>query len=126
MGTPLPPAERAGRDRAIEGLQARLKPAALQLAWERGGAISFDRAFVAAVGAIDEHFGEPSGPKADATKPVLSDREQLVLRLVCAGRTNREIGEELFIRRRRLGPLSRPGNVPGPGRSDRAPASVVG
>ena len=97
LGTPLPPAERPGRDRAIQALQGRLKPAALQLAWERGGAISFDRAFVAAVGAIDEHFGQAPPSTSDPAKAVLSDREQLVLRLVCAGRTNREIGEELFI-----------------------------
>lgn len=42
----------------------------------------------------DRTGGAPDGPPV---RPLLSDREQSVLRLVAQGRTDREIGEELYI-----------------------------
>jgi DNA-binding CsgD family transcriptional regulator/tetratricopeptide (TPR) repeat protein len=49
---------------------------------------------------LDTPASAPAGPPADAVPYGLTDREVLVLRLLAAGRSNGEIGAELFISRK--------------------------
>ncbi|MGZ4202839.1 MAG: tetratricopeptide repeat protein [Thermoleophilaceae bacterium] len=98
IGTPVPPVEAPAHARALKRLRGRLKPEVFDAAWERGRAVRSDQIFAEAVQAIDERYGGAAGPSPGAGElPSLTDRELAVLRLVCAGRTNREIGAELFI-----------------------------
>jgi predicted ATPase/DNA-binding CsgD family transcriptional regulator len=98
LGTPLPPVEAPTHARALKRIKTRLKPELFDVAWERGRAMRAEHLFAEAVRAIDERYERAGGAaQVGGELPSFTDRELAVLRLVCAGRTNREIGAELYI-----------------------------
>jgi DNA-binding NarL/FixJ family response regulator len=97
LGTPVPPAEMPALTAATAAAASRLSPETADTARVLGEAMHLDAAVALAVERIDERFERTAAGPGTTEMPVLSDRELDVLRLVCAGRTNREIGGELFI-----------------------------
>jgi len=85
--------------------------AAWQATWADGAAMERDRAvdLAATEAEILAEFPDPAGARSsrrptrapkDATRSALSARERDVLRLIVAGRQDREIADELFVSRR--------------------------
>jgi non-specific serine/threonine protein kinase len=96
IGAPLPPVDRPGHEAIVAAARAALGAAAFAAAWAAGRALTIDQA----VGeALDEVSAVgPAGARATPTAVGgLSPREVEVLRLVAAGRSNREIAEELAV-----------------------------
>lgn len=75
--------------RARRAAEAALDPQAFAAAWTAGAALTLDE-------ALDEAQEMLETPHLSMTSP-LTSRERDVLRLIVAGRTDREIGEALFI-----------------------------
>ncbi|MGH2558670.1 MAG: tetratricopeptide repeat protein [Thermomicrobiales bacterium] len=84
--------------RIVAGLRAALGPDCLASAWDAGRALSPDAAIAAVFAVMSEADLAESG--AIATPYNLTPREIDVLRLLAAGRSDREIGRELFISHR--------------------------
>jgi DNA-binding NarL/FixJ family response regulator len=93
----VPAVERPDLEAARRGLRRRLGSAPLAAALDRGAGHSVKEAIAIARNALDRHYvaGEPV-PRAPL-EGLLTEREQAVLALLSEGRTNREIGAELFI-----------------------------
>jgi predicted ATPase/DNA-binding CsgD family transcriptional regulator len=98
LGFPLSPADRVYASPVLEGLRAALGDDGFAAAWAAGRALSRDEAlaeaYVVRVGPAEQPSREPD---PEPSSHGLSQREMEVLRLLAAGRTNREIGEALFI-----------------------------
>ena len=98
IGAPLPPVDRPDHDDDDSATRAALGEAAFAAAWAAGRALTVEQ-------AVAEALGDPSlPPAAERAAPVppaapggLSRREVEVLRLVAAGRSNREIAAELSV-----------------------------
>jgi DNA-binding CsgD family transcriptional regulator len=90
-------------DVGIAEARAALGESVFAAAWEEGTALPLDDA-LAEVAAIDAAiFAEPppaASESSNSARHGFSPRELEVLRLVAAGRSDREIGEMLFISRR--------------------------
>ncbi len=95
-GLPLGPAYRPAKERAIAACRAMLDEAAFATAWAAGQVLGLDEAAAKAVALTPPETDEEALPAA----PKLSPRETEVLRLIVEGRTDREIGEALFISHR--------------------------
>jgi DNA-binding NarL/FixJ family response regulator len=83
-----------GNGETLEAARSVLDPATAAAAWEDGSALSLERALEVAEGVIESP--EPAKPDA-AVLDELTEREIEVLRLLAAGRADREIAETLFI-----------------------------
>ncbi len=93
IGAPLKPFDlEVFYDPYLEVGQALVSESAWEVAWAEGRAMPLDEAIDFALAFADE-------PEAQAANvsPLLSNRETEVLRLVVEGRSNQEIGGELFI-----------------------------
>jgi DNA-binding NarL/FixJ family response regulator len=104
----LPPDARAGYERTVADLRARLGDAAFADTWAAGQALPVDQAAAEAEALAAELAAElaadpvaaPAGlaaPAAAALPAGVSEREIEVLRLLAQGLTNAQIGERLFI-----------------------------
>ncbi len=96
LGAPVPPVERTDRDWAVNTVRRRLGTAVFTAAWDEGVALGVDSAVDAALSAIDRLYASTLGAE-EGRHPPLTERERDVLRLVAEGRTNREIGDALYI-----------------------------
>jgi non-specific serine/threonine protein kinase len=102
---PLPPGYAGMHDSAIKQARARLNAAAFAAAWAQGERLSVSAAVEMALAALTntstsepstelQRVGDSGRPGLDSN---LSPREVEVLRLIAAGKSNREIGEALVI-----------------------------
>jgi len=76
---------------------ARLSEPAFAAAWEEGQDVPFADAIADAMSLASVTHAQPQTVHADATACGLTPRELDVLRLLAEGRSDREIGEALFI-----------------------------
>jgi DNA-binding NarL/FixJ family response regulator len=100
LGTPVPPAERAARDRSTRAIRESLGAAGFRAAWQRGETMPLeDLANLASRAARDcaARFRTVGELGRAADQYGLTERELAVLRLLRRGLTNREIGQELLI-----------------------------
>lgn len=91
-GCPLPAGGRQWHRSVVEGIQSVLSMAQFAVAWGDGRSLSSDQ--IVTLALTDAPLS------SNGTTASLSPREREVLRLIAAGRTDREIGEALFISRR--------------------------
>ena len=99
LGYAAPPRERTRSERAASTAFAALGEQAFAEVWTAGAALSFEgaRAEAAALLAALAERPEPTKAGAPASPDGLTPREVDVVRLLAAGRSNREIADALFI-----------------------------
>jgi non-specific serine/threonine protein kinase len=96
LGATVVPWEHPARERDLAAVRAVLEPATCEAAWAAGATLPLETAAAEALADVDPTLGAlPAPDPADAMG--LTPREIDVLRLLAQGRSNREIGEELFI-----------------------------
>ncbi len=97
IGAQMLPAEQADYNAAIAALRLTLGEPVFDATWSAGAAAPLDETIVEAL-AVTAETGIPATSAASSTAPFnLTPRERDVLRLLVAGRTDREIAEALFI-----------------------------
>jgi DNA-binding NarL/FixJ family response regulator len=88
--------EHPARERDLAAVRAALDPAACEAAWAAGAALPLEAVVAEVLADANPTLGAlPVPDPADALG--LTPREGEVLRLLAQGRSNREIGEALFI-----------------------------
>ena len=99
-GVVVEPIDREQVEQDTAAARDRLGEGAFAAAWEAGRALALGAALAEAVAADDAGAALPPS-RPESTRPVathgLTERELDVLRLLVAGRTDREIAEALFI-----------------------------
>ncbi len=100
-GSPAWPIDQGAYKPAVVAVRARLNDADFAAAWEAGRRLPGAQAVIEAAALADAIAAAvPAAPSDPGTSAGLSPRERDVLRLVAAGRSDREIGEALFISHR--------------------------
>jgi DNA-binding CsgD family transcriptional regulator len=94
---PHSPDEVVRFESVVNGLREALGEDGLAAAWAQGRALSQEAAIEAALALHAEAPADQTSAHRRATPHGLSEREVEVLRLLAAGHSNREIGEQLFI-----------------------------
>ena len=90
--------ERDGIDRWLAPARQALSEAEQAAAWAAGAALTLDEAVAEALARRETRAGGRASRRRPAARPGgLSRREVEVLRLVAAGRSNREVAEELSV-----------------------------
>jgi non-specific serine/threonine protein kinase len=89
----LEPIARATYDVRVQRVRRQLGEASFASAWGEGRELDLDDALAMALAASGTHSGQPS-------RDLLSVRERDVARLIAAGLTNRQVGEQLVISER--------------------------
>jgi non-specific serine/threonine protein kinase len=84
-------------ERIVAEARAALSESAFTAAWEEGRALSFADAVADALQVASSAEAQSLSVRADTSRFGLTPREQDVLRLLVEGRSDREIGETLFI-----------------------------
>ena len=97
LGAPIPPAERADRDGAIDRLRRKLSDSVFTAAWADGRARALDPTLDRALEAIDGATAATGAARNGSSTPILTARELAVLELLSDGQTNREIAASLYI-----------------------------
>jgi non-specific serine/threonine protein kinase len=100
IGTPLPPTERETQERTVAEIRARLSEREFNAAWLAGRALSAEHAVAAALDVSPRPPETAALPTESAAGKGLTRRELEVLRLLVEGRSDREIGEALYISHR--------------------------
>jgi DNA-binding CsgD family transcriptional regulator/Tfp pilus assembly protein PilF len=106
IGYKLPPKERDLQERATAALRSRLDAGAFQAAWAAGQALSLEEAVAYVRSSAEETAAAAKAAaareadKSAAASAGLTRRELEVLRLVVDGKSDKEIGEALFISHR--------------------------
>ncbi|MGH2562459.1 MAG: tetratricopeptide repeat protein, partial [Thermomicrobiales bacterium] len=101
IGVPFPPPDREKIDRAIASLRAGTTASAFNEAWDAGRAFSVAASLAEAATVIEAVSAAPPVPPAPAVPGIrLTKREIDVLALIVEGRSDKEIGEALFISHR--------------------------
>jgi non-specific serine/threonine protein kinase len=93
---------RAASERAVAGLRARFDEQACSTAWEDGRALALADAVAEAL-ALEAPVEVPTQPSEPERRFDLTPREIEVLRLVAAGKSDREIADALFVSPRTVG-----------------------
>jgi non-specific serine/threonine protein kinase len=103
-GEPLRSGPRHFQDSIVRTIRAMLGEAATDAALAAGAALSLDDAIAEALAiggaSVVPHVAGETDPSISSPAGALTARELDVLRLVAAGRTDREIAETLFVSRR--------------------------
>jgi DNA-binding CsgD family transcriptional regulator len=98
IATPYVPSERVWMDPILAELQDALGAERFAAAWEQGAALSREDAVAAALAIRAETGGaHPSAAQRAAEADGLTTREVEILRLIAAGRVNREVADVLYI-----------------------------
>jgi predicted ATPase/DNA-binding NarL/FixJ family response regulator len=99
IGAPVPPVARPDHEATMQAARATMGEGAFAAAWAAGKALSIEQAVAEALDAAGPATAADSGaPTAARPGPNgLSRREVEVLRLVAAGRSNREVAAELSV-----------------------------
>jgi len=84
-------------ERIAAEVRARLGESAFAAAWKQGQAVPFEHALAGALALVSSAVEQPPPVDSDASGFGLTPRELDVLRLLVEGRSDREIGETLFI-----------------------------
>lgn len=100
LGAPLRPAVQTNYDTIVARTRATLGEAAFAASWSAGAALPLEEAIAEAVAVTGESGVPPASALVPGTPFGLTPREQEVLRLLVAGKTDREIAETLFVGRR--------------------------
>jgi len=93
IGTVVPASERPTVDAQIEASRAALGPDAFCLAWEAGLSMALSDALAFALATV----AQPSSDPVTSPSAHLTAREYDVLRLIAAGRSNKEIAGDLYL-----------------------------
>ena len=99
IGSPGHDPERSAYRHAVERVRAALGESAFAAAWEAGRAYAIDESVAAARAVFGPDRPAPAPDRGKGTRAAfgLTEREHEVLQLLVAGRTDREIGDALFI-----------------------------
>jgi non-specific serine/threonine protein kinase len=105
LGAPLAPAQRAPRERLLSDLRRGITADAFDAAWQTGTGMTLSEAVGLGAETAAELATAPAAPAAPAESPAVAEvgltkREREVLRLIVEGRSDKEIGEALFISHR--------------------------
>jgi DNA-binding NarL/FixJ family response regulator len=99
LAVPTPIADRAEHTALAELLEARLGGASFTAAKSAGGTLEFEEAVAAALAGIAP-VDEPHPGRTHPRHHSLTEREVGVLRLLAAGRTDKQIADELRVSKR--------------------------
>jgi non-specific serine/threonine protein kinase len=96
-GARLLPIDQEWYDRTLATVRAALGEQIFASAWEAGRTLTPDQAITEALAPAAEPVASPTPVQVSAAPHGLTPRELDVVRLVAAGRSNREIAEALFV-----------------------------
>jgi DNA-binding NarL/FixJ family response regulator len=99
-GEPLRPQLQQEQDDAMARLRTQLGDAAFERVWAAGALATLDETFDQALSPVWLGPDPLTEAKPATSAPIISAREQDVLRLVVAGQSDRVIADTLFISRR--------------------------
>ncbi|MGH2549507.1 MAG: tetratricopeptide repeat protein [Thermomicrobiales bacterium] len=107
LGVAIDGWERPAYDRRVAAVRQALPPAAFDVAWQAGAALSLEALIAETLAIATENMADHSiGVPTGANSPpeiALTNRERDVLRLLVEGRTDREIADALSISPRTVG-----------------------
>ncbi|MDP9411691.1 MAG: tetratricopeptide repeat protein, partial [Actinomycetota bacterium] len=98
LSDPVPPCERADRERDVAAVWTGMEGGSLREAWAAGRAMTLEQAYEYALTREEPPSQEPERP--GVARPALTRREEEIAVLVARGLTNRRIGEMLSISER--------------------------